>query len=169
MYAGWDSGTDGIGDGASGELRGYFAWPSTYRYVTWSNSTWSGTGAWGGGWSRDGQCNTQSTKYGWHYIGNGSNVTSGKSKFRDSDGAVLTNFNKIRAYGEENVEEGQDWGYIMGHYDGQQNNHTIKQAYNTDSEVTLGAAAQPKGHYGQSSGACSTGAMTICSNSPWTF
>ena len=45
MYAGWDSGTDGIGDGASGELRGWFAWPSTYRYVTWSNSTWSGQGS----------------------------------------------------------------------------------------------------------------------------
>jgi hypothetical protein len=160
MYAGWDSGTDGIGDGASGELRGWFAWPATYRYVTWSNSTWSGTGVWGN-WSRDGQCNTQSTKYGWHYIGNGSNVTSGKSKFRDSDGVTLTNFNKVRAYGEENVEEGQDWGYIMGHYDGQQNNHTIKQDHSTDTEVTMGATCMPKGHYGQSSGACSTAAATV--------
>jgi hypothetical protein len=161
MYAGWNSGTDGIGDGASGELRGYVAWASVYRYVTWSNSTWSGTGAWGGGWSRDGQCNCQSTKWGWHYIGNGSNVTSGKSKFRDSDGVVISNFNKIRAYGEENVEEGQDWGYIMGHFDNQQNNHTIKCSHSTDTEVTMGAACMPKGHYGQSSGACSTAAATV--------
>lgn len=160
MYSGWDSGTNGIGDAAAGELRGYFAWAGTYRYVTWSNSSWSGTGAWGG-WGRDGHCKIQSTKWGHHYIGTGNNVTSGKSKFRDSDGATLSNFNKVRSYGEDNVEEGQDWGYIMGHYDGQQNNHTIKQTHSTDVEVTLGPAAQPKGHYGQSSGACSTAAATI--------
>lgn len=161
MYAGWDSGTDGIGDGASGELKGYFAWPATYRTITWSTSTWSGTGAWGGAWSRDGQCNTQSTKWGHHYIGTGANVTTSKSKFSDSTGAVISNFTKVRAYGEENVEEGQDWGYILGHFDNQQNNHTIKQTHSTDTEVTMGAACMPKGHYGTSSGACSTAAATI--------
>jgi hypothetical protein len=64
---------------------------------------------------------------------------------------------------------GQDNGYVLGHYDGQQNNHTIRQSYSTDSEVTLGSAAQPKGHYGQSSGACSTAAMNVCSNSAVSF
>lgn len=167
MYVGWGSGSDGIGDAAAGELRGYFAWAGTYRYVTWSNSSWSGTGAWGSGWGRDGHCKIQSTKWGHHYIGNGSNVTLGKSKFRDSDGATLSSYNKVRSYGEDNVEEGQDWGYIMGHYDGQQNNHTIKQRHDTDSEVTLGANAQPKGHYGQSSGACSTGAATVTAGGVW--
>lgn len=160
MYAGWNSGSDGIGDAAAGELRGWFAWSSTYKYVTWATSTWSGAGAWGG-WSRDGHCKNQSTKWGHHYIGTGNNVSAQKAKFRDSDGVTLSTYNKIRSYGEDNVEEGQDWGYIMGHYDGQQNNHTIKQTHGTDVEITLGPNAAPKGHYGQSSGACSTGAASI--------
>ena len=159
-YEGWNSGTDGAGDAAGGELRGYFAWSATYRYVTWANDTWSATGTWGG-WGKDIHTKAQSTKWGHHYIGTGTNVTIGKAKFSDSTGSTLSTFNKVRAYGEDNVEEGQDWGYIMGHYDGQQNNHTIKQTHSTDVEVTLGPAAQPKGHYGQSSGACSTGAASI--------
>ena len=159
-YAGWDSGSDGIGDAAAGELRGYFNWNAIFRYVTWSNSTWSGTGSWGG-WSKDGHTKCQSTKWGHHYIGTGGNVTAQKAKFRDSDGVTLTTYNKVRSYGEENVEEGQDWGYLLGHYDGQQNNHTIKQTHATDVEVTLGAISMPKGHYGTSSGACATAAASI--------
>lgn len=170
MYAGWDSGDSGINDGASGELRGWFAWTSAYRYVTWSNSSWTSGWGTGGGWSRgDYQCKIMSSKYGHHYIGTSSNVTLPKARFSDSTGATLANFNKVRAYGEDNCLMGQDNGYVLGHYDGQQNNHTIRQSYSTDSEVTLGATAQPKGHYGQSSGACAPGAMTVCSNSPVSF
>tara|TARA_R110000868_G_scaffold369328_1_gene632679 strand:+ start:1673 stop:2815 length:1143 start_codon:yes stop_codon:yes gene_type:complete len=159
-YTGWDSGSDGIGDAASGELRGYFEWAAVYKYVTWSNDTWSGAGSWGG-WAKDGHCKIQSTKWGHHYTGTGTNVTAQKSRFSDSTGTNINTYNKVRSYGEDNVEDGQDWGYIMGHYDGQQNNHTIKQTHSTDVEITLGAAAQPKGHFGQSSGACSTGAASI--------
>jgi hypothetical protein len=158
MYTGADSGLSGICDGASGELRGWFAWTSDYKYVTWSNSTW--TSGWGSG---------NGSKYGHHYIGTSSNVTLPKARFSDSTGATLANFNKVRAYGEDNCMMGQDNGYVLGHYDGQQNNHTIRQSYSTDSEVTLGSAAQPKGHYGQSSGACSTAAMNVCSNSAVSF
>ena len=49
----------------------------------------------------------------------------------------------------------------MGHYDGNQNNHTLKLTYSTDTEVTLGAKSQPKSHFGQSSGTCSTAAASI--------
>jgi hypothetical protein len=170
MYSGWDSGDSGINDGASGELRGYHAWTSSYKYITWSTSSWTSGWQNGGGWSRgDYQCKIMSSKYGWHYIGTSSNVTLPKARFRDSDGTTLATFNKVRAYGEDNCMMGQDNGYVMGHFDNQQNNHTIRQSYSTDSEVTLPSTAQPKGHYGQSSGACSTGAMTVCSNSPVTF
>lgn len=159
-YTGWNSGVDGIGDAAAGELRGYFEWASTYKYVTWSNDTWSAAGSWGG-WSKDGHCKTQSTKWGHHYTGTGNNVTSQKSRFSDATGTNINTYNKVRSYGEDNPEDGQDWGYLMGHYDGQQNNHTIKQTHSTDVETTLGPAAMPKGHYGQSSGACSTAAASI--------
>lgn len=170
MYAGWDSGLSGICDGASGELRGYFAWTSDYKYVTWSNSSWTTGWGTGGGWARgDYQCKILSSKYGHHYIGTSSNVTLPKARFSDSTGATLATFNKVRAYGEENCEMGQDNGYMMGHYDGQQNNHTIRQSYTSDTEVTLGSAAMPKGHWGQSSGACSSAAMTICASSSISF
>ncbi len=160
MYSGWNSGTDGYGCGGHGENRGYFAWTSTYRYVTWANSTWSGTGSWGG-YSKDRHCKIQSTKWGHHYIGTGNNVTAGKARFSDATGSTVANFNKVRSYGEDNSEDGQDHGYIMGHFDGQQNNHTIKQTHSSDTETTMGAGCMPKGHYGQSSGACSTGAASI--------
>ena len=160
MYSGWNGIYDGIGDAAAGETRGWFTHSNSYSYVTWANSTWT-AGGWGS-WSRDGHCKVQSTKWGHHYVGTGANVTIGKAKFSDSTGATISTFNKVRAYGEDNTEDGQDWGYILGHYDGQQNNHTIKQTHSTDTEVTLGAGAMPKGHYGQSSGACSSAASTIC-------
>lgn len=169
MYSGWDSGLSGQGDANSGEFRGWFSHTSTYKYVTWSNSTWSSGWDQAGAtpWSRgDYQCKNMSSKYGHHYIGTGSNVTIGKSRFSDSNGSILANFNKVRSYGEDNCAMGQDNGYVLGHYDGQQNNHTIRQSYSSDTEVTLGATAQPKGHYGQSSGACSTGAATVCAAQP---
>ena len=56
---------------------------------------------------------------------------------------------------------GQDWGYMLGNYDNQQNNHTVKFTYSTDVQTTMGPATRPKGHYGQSSGACSSAASTV--------
>ena len=159
MYTGNAPGNSGVGDGADGETRGWFNFSSDYRYITWSNDTWT-AGGWGG-WSKDYQCKIHSSKYGHHYIGTGSNVTIGKARFSDSTGSTLSTFNKVRAYGEDNNESGQDWGYVMGHFDNQQNNHTIKCSYTSDTEVTMGAITQPKGHYGQSSAACSWAAATI--------
>ena len=150
----------GRGDASYGQtiMWAHFAGTS-YAYMTFSNDTWT-TGGWGG-WDRDFQGKMMGSKHGYFYSDTGSNVTLGKAKVNQSTGATLSTFNKVRAYGEGNNQDGQDNGYIMGHYDGQQNNHTIRQSYSSDSEVTLGAAAMPKGHYGQSSGACSTGAATI--------
>lgn len=167
MYSGWDSGLSGAGDAASGETYGWFHHSSSYKYVNWNSGSWTSGWGSGGGWSRDYQCKALSSKWGHHYIGTGNNVTSGKAKFSDSNGSTLSTFNKIRAYGEDNTLMGQDNGYMLGHYDGQQNNHTIRQSYSSDSEVTLPATAQPKGHYGQSSGACASAAMSICASSAW--
>jgi hypothetical protein len=101
------------------------------------------------------------SKAGHFYASTGSNVALPKHKCNQTTGVVISTFNKVRAHGEDNSMDGQDNGYILGHYDGQQNNHTMRQSYSTDIEVTLGANAMPKGHYGQSSGACSTGAATL--------
>jgi hypothetical protein len=50
---------------------------------------------------------------------------------------------------------------MLGQYNGQQNNWTTKTTYSTDAMATLGVAAQPKGHYGTSSGATSSAAASI--------
>ena len=150
----------GKGDASYGENIGWFYHAGSQQYLTFSTTTWTN-----GGWdtnSTDIHSKMMGTKHGHFYAEDGSNVTLPKAKFNQNTGARISTFNKVRAYGESNCEDGQDNGYIMGHYDGQQNNHTIRQSYSTDSEVTLGAAAMPKGHYGQSSGACSTAAATIC-------
>ena len=163
MYTGWGSNYGGRGDAVGGELRGYFNHNGNeYQYVTWANATWTANWDQGGYYGKTSyQTKNLGSKYGYHYAFSGNNVTSGIAKFNDANGATLSTFNKVRAYGEENSEEGQDWGYVMGHYDGQQNNHTVKQSYTSDSQVTLGANAMPKGHYGQSSGACATAAATV--------
>ena len=102
-----------------------------------------------------------SSKHDHHYHGDGANVTANWHKISDVNGASILTFAKVRSYGEENCQMGQDQGYVMGHYDGNQNNHTLKLTYSTDTEVTLGAKSQPKSHFGQSSGTCSTAAASI--------
>lgn len=161
MYKMSNAPHNGRGDATYGELKGFFRSSGnnvTYT-LTWSNTSWS-NGGWTSG-SVDVHGKMMGSKHGHFYAENSTNVTWPKIKVNSSTGATISTFNKVRAYGESNNEDGQDNGYVMGHYDGQQNNHTIRQSYSTDTEVTLGAAAQPKGHYGQSSGACSTAAATV--------
>ena len=57
--------------------------------------------------------------------------------------------------------------YKLGDYDGQQNNHTTKMDYSTDVETTMGTATRPKGHYGQSSAACSSAAASVTAVQPF--
>ena len=75
--------------------------------------------------------------------------------------AGLKNGTKVRAYGEENMMMGQDKGYMMGQYDGQQNNHTTRWDYSTDVETNMPAATRPKGHYGTSSGGCCSASASV--------
>lgn len=161
MYTTNASPHSGRGDASYGETTGWFYFQGSQAYLNFSTVTWTN-----GGFdtnSTDVHSKMMGSKKGHFYAEDGSNVTLPKAKFNQSTGARISTFNKVRSYGESNNEDGQDNGYVMGHYDGQQNNHTIRQSYSSDVEVTLGAAAQPKGHYGQSSGACSTAAATICS------
>ena len=53
------------------------------------------------------------------YHGNGNNVTQQWMKFTHNSGAYISTFNQIDvASGEENMEMGQDWGYMLGNYSG---------------------------------------------------
>lgn len=153
--------------GFGGENKAWVAMSGSVRHnLTWSTdaiSTWSP----GVDISSDGQQKSLGTKWGHFYAGQGSNTVIGMYKVQESTGTPTTGtavtFNKLRNYGEENFEMGQDWGYMLGQYDGQQNNHTVKHNYSTDSLTQMGAACMPKGHTGQSSGACFSAAATVTS------
>ena len=150
--------------GCGMESRSYFAWRnSSQKYIQHSNDSWSNQGFAG---NNRGWCKALPTKWGHFYIGTSNNVTTPLRKVRGSDGAALSNYNRSRAAGEENMEMGQDWGYKLGDFNGQQNNHTEKWDYSNDSITTMGFATRPKGHYGQSSAACSSaaGAVTVTRN-----
>jgi hypothetical protein len=132
--------------------------------MTYSNDAYTSFNFAGGnrGW-----CKALPTKWGHFYIGTSNNVTTPVRKVRDSDGAALSNYNRARAAGEENMQMGQDWGYKLGDFDGQQNNHTEKWLYSNDSITTMGFATRPKGHYGQSSAACSSASASVTSTQPF--
>jgi hypothetical protein len=146
--------------GAHGESSGWAMFSNNVKHaVTFSTHAWHSSG-WGGSYG-DGHCKCLSTKHGHHYLGSGNNVTTHQHKFSDSNGSTVSTFAKVRSCGEENPMMGQDHGYQMGHYDGQQNNHTVKYVYTNDAQTTMGAACMPKGHYGTSSGCCATGAAQM--------
>jgi len=56
--------------------------------------------------------------------------------------------------GEENYTMGQDHQYMLGQYNGLQNNLSHRWNYNTDSGFQLGASGEPKGKAGMSSAVC---------------
>jgi hypothetical protein len=149
--------------GWGGDQKAWLAMSGSVRQtITWSNdsvSTWSS----GLDIASDGQNKTLGTKYGHFYAGMGGNTDSRISKISESTGTGIASLTKLRGYGEENQQMGQDWGYMLGQYDGQQNNHTVKTTYSTDVLLQLGSAAMPKGHVGQSSGACFSAAASITS------
>ncbi len=66
-----------------------------------------------------------------------------------------TTINKpIGNSGEENFDMGQNWQYMMGMYDGAQNNRGWKFTYATDLGVELGSGSVRTGVPGGSSGHC---------------
>jgi hypothetical protein len=56
--------------------------------------------------------------------------------------------------GEENFTMGQDWQYMLGNYNGAQNNNNWKFYYATDSGTASVAGLSPTAQAGQSSGHC---------------
>ena len=58
--------------------------------------------------------------------------------------------------GEENFMTGMRKGYMLGNYNGSQNNNTFKCNYANDGITNLGGTSQPQGHAGMSSAHCSS-------------
>lgn len=159
--------TNGNATGCEGETRGYlFGDNSNAVYVTFSSESVTSytLTSWG---TNDGWKKNLSSKWGHCYHGAGANVTLPWIKFNDLTATTIgSQYNqKDVASGEENMEEGQDWGYCLGNYGdaggNYQNNRTWKRFYANDSDIVLGFKSEPKGHQGQSSGACVSGAFAV--------
>jgi len=146
-----------------GQNRAYIVGGSSNAYcwyMNWSNDAFVSWGFNGG--NGDGLNKHLMSKHGHFYAGVGGNTDSRRWKFNDSTTNYISQLTKLSNFGEENQQMGQDWGYMLGMFNGQQNNWTTKTTYSNDTETTLGNAAQPKGHYGLSEGTCSSAAATVC-------
>lgn len=150
--------------GGLGVIFGEFkAWASqgAGSSFTWATETWA-TG--GMSWSTDGQPKGLSSKHGHGYGGTGSYAGSiTLNKFSEASGTNLATVTRAKNNGEENWQIGQNWGYMLGAYDGNygQNNDAEKINYLTDTYTQLGSDSQVKGHDGASSGCCATGAAAL--------
>lgn len=138
-----------------GEFRGWIGTGSSGAYLTWATETWTSAG-----WvtDADGQPKGLSSKLGFGYCAQGSYGGSATyRKFNDfTGGSAVATVSRPDTCGEENHQIGQNWGYSLGSYNGNQTNNTQKINYLTDTSTAMGSDTQPKGHDGMSSGCCGT-------------
>jgi hypothetical protein len=145
-----------------GQNRAYIGGGSNASYdwtMPWSNDTFS---TWASNSNAlDGYNKALMTKWGWFYFGVGGNTDTRQWKYNDSTTSYMAQLSKLSNFGEENYEMGQNWGYMLGNYNGAQNNWTVKYNYANDAMTTMGYTTMPKGHYGTSSGCCSSAAASV--------
>ena len=84
---------------------------------------------------------------------------SGGSNFRRTNWSTNTTSGTVVKpdgnCGEENFTMGQDHQYMLGQYNGQQNNRSWRWNYATESGFQGSSTMEPKGKAGSSSGVCS--------------
>jgi len=146
--------TDLGGTGSAFSDRDYgYHWDDS-KGRKFNHQTFSSSGS--SHWSAHGQQKGMPTKIRLGYCGNEGSYNAGynlRTWNLVTDSSVDT-FSKYRANcGEENFTMGQDWGYMIGNYDGAQNNGTWLQYYHTNSRTDVGGL-QPTANAGQSSGHC---------------
>lgn len=109
----------------------------------------------GSHWGAHGQQKGICSKVGKGYCGNEGSYASGYNlrRWQFSNDTNIGNVSKpVGNSGEENFDMGQDWQYMMGMYDGLQNNRGWKFSYSTDSGSELSGGSLRSGVPGSSSG-----------------
>ena len=95
-----------------------------------------------------------SSKLTYGYMGNEGDYAGGYN-LRRYNFATETNVGNVSKpignTGEENFDMGQAWQYMLGNYNGTQNNRSWRFNYSTDSGFEGGASMQSKGVSGRSS------------------
>ena len=147
--------------GCGGQDYSWFSIGGGSSGVSHSSDSWFGSPT---QFTTDGFMKFLSSKYGWHYTGTQSNAQQNRVQFNETNGNAIAYFNQISAYGEDVMMAGQDWGYMTGNYDGNQNNKCDKTTYNNNVQTRMTAATRNKGHYGASSGCASSAAATVASS-----
>ena len=140
--------------GGSGRTKGWKKRGDTWsrQGFWWQTETWM---SWAHAPGGDGWKKILSTMIGHMYVGTGNNNQNGNQKCDDTTG-VSTRCLDFGRTGEENFQMGMRKGYMLGNYNGSQNNNTYKVNYNTDQYNNLGGTTEPKGHGGMSSAHCAS-------------
>lgn len=108
-------------------------------------------------WSAHSQQKGISSKLGKGYAGNEGSYSGGYNlrRWSNQTDTNLGNVAKPDANcGEENFTMGQDWQYMLGNYNGVQNNNSWKFTYATDTGVLNPSGLSPGVNAGTSSGHC---------------
>ena len=147
--------TSGESWGMSHETHGIMYVGGDYRI--WHYATRTQLAAFGGDPSNSHQQKSVQSKMTYCWAGNegsyngGYNLRRSNMYTRTTSGTVAK---PVTNNGEENFTMGQDWQYMLGEYNGAQNNNAWKFYYATESGFTGPSNMQPQGKGGSSSGVC---------------
>ena len=123
------------------------------RKMNYSNDTAASSTQWG----QHGQQKGIPSKHRLGYGGNEGEYSGGYT-YRQWNLTNDTNAGNVgrprQNNGEENFSMGQDWQYMMGEYNGLQNNGSHKWYYASSTGVADPSGTAPTAHAGQSSGHC---------------
>jgi hypothetical protein len=149
-YATLGGGQGGSTCAVSGENKGIY-WGDANRSINFSTEAQASITMAGGA---HGQQKGLSSKIGYGYGGNEGTYNGGYNwrKINITNETYGTITKAIGNSGEENYAMSQDRGYILGEYDGAQNNNCGRVIYATDAAASLSTTVQ--GHGGSSSGHC---------------
>jgi hypothetical protein len=148
---GWDgqSGDSGFSD----QHYGYWGYSAATQKITFASDTFaSHTAFW-----HYGQQKGMSSKWRKGMTGNEGSYSGGYNlrRWYFPTDTNLGNVAKPQTNcGEENFTMGQDHQYMLGNYDGAQNNENWKWYYATDTGTANVSGLSPTAHAGQSSGHC---------------
>jgi len=138
----------------SDETSGYW-WGSGGQKVTFSTGTAYSVST-AANVNVNGQQKGISTKLGLGYFGNEGGYNGGYNlrRYVIATDSYTTVAKPVTNSGEENFDMGQYWQYMMGCYDGAQNNRGWKFSYTADIGFELGSGSVRTGVPGGSSGHC---------------
>ena len=149
-----------LGGGLSGFLAafsdqyyGYWGNESGSQKITYATETFASSTS----WFSHSQQKGISSKIRKGYCGNEGDYAGGNNLrrwFFPTDTNIGNVTKPDTNCGEENFTMGQDWQYMLGQYNGAQNNNNWKFYYATDSGTANVAGLSPTAQAGQSSGHC---------------